>query len=60
MNTYYLTQNMLYDCKHIVKKRWYHSILGEPSLCLDQCFAKNKAIADKKFRLMGYNFGIFH
>ncbi len=60
MNGYYLTQNMLFNCKHIVKQRWYHRWFGEPSLTVDFCQAVSEDIAEKKFRLKGHHFGMFH
>ena len=60
MNGYYLALNMMYDCKHIVKRRWYHRWFGEPSLTIDFVEAETAEIAEKKFRLKGHHFGVFH
>ncbi len=60
MNGYYLTLNGLFNCKHVVKQRWYHRLFGEPSLTVDFTTAVNAEIAEKKFRLKGHHFGIFH
>jgi hypothetical protein len=50
----------MYDCKHIRKKRWYHEVFGRPSLYVDEVDAKNELVAEKKFRLKGHHFGMFH
>jgi hypothetical protein len=50
----------MYNCKHIKKERWWHSLFGKPSLTVATCKAKNKVLAEKKFRLMGCHFGMFH
>lgn len=60
MNTYYLVQNLMYDCKHVIKRRWYHRVIGQPKLTVDIVEAVNPAVARKKFKLMGHHFGMFH
>jgi hypothetical protein len=60
LNGYYLTKNMLFNCKHVVKRRWYHFIIGQPDLTIDYVEAANKDIARKKFKLKGHHFGLLH
>lgn len=60
MKTYYLVQNLMFDCKRVKKKRWYHGLFGKPDLLVAECKAKNEDLARKKFRLMGCHFGMFH
>lgn len=59
MNTYYLVTNLMYDMKHVVKKRWYHSVFGAPNLTLIDVKADSEKAARKKFQDLGYDFGIF-
>ena len=58
MNGYYLTQNMMFNCTHIVKQRWYHKCFGEPSLTIAFTKAVSADIAEKKFKLQGYRVGL--
>jgi hypothetical protein len=60
MNGYYLTKNMLFNCKHVVRKRWWHILFGEPSLTVDYVEAVSQDVARKKFKLKGHHLGILH
>ena len=57
---WYLTLNMMYDCKHTKKQRWYHFIFGEPRLTIDFCTAETETEAEYKFVDRGHHFGLFH
>lgn len=57
---YFLVPNMIYNCKHIIQERWWHKAFGAPSGAIDYVEAKSHEVAEKKFRLKGHNFGMFH
>lgn len=57
---YFLVQNLMYNAKHVVKRRWYHRIFGEPELTLDTVDASSEVSAKAKFKLKGHHFGLAH
>tara|TARA_Y100000296_G_C5122332_1_gene231081 strand:- start:86 stop:277 length:192 start_codon:yes stop_codon:yes gene_type:complete len=63
MKEYWLMQNLIYDCKHVVVKTWWRQalrVLGFYSLRLATVKAASKVDAEKLFRTAGFNFGIFN
>lgn len=58
MRGYYLVKNMMFNCTHIVRQRWYHKWFGEPALTRDFCHAVNEKTAEAKFKLKGHRVGL--
>ncbi len=57
-STYYLVENVCRTCKFIVKKRWYHNLIGPPAFYIDVCEATTKNGARVIFKHRGFDFGL--
>ncbi len=58
MEEYWLMQNLIYDCKHVIVKTWWRQILrdlGFYSLIIATVKAKSKTDAKALFRSVGFN-----
>ena len=55
---YYLVENMQRTCKFIVRKRWYHTLIGKPISALDECDAHSVNGARLIFKHRGFDFGL--
>ena len=55
---WYLEQNLLFNCTHVRKVRWYHKLFGLPSPTIATCKAASEDSARKKFKLMGKQVGL--
>lgn len=60
MIEYLLVQNPIYDVKHVVQRRWWHKIFGNPKLTLDAATARTSIEATVIFKKRGHSFGYFN
>lgn len=60
MHEYLLVQNLMYDIKHVRKRRFWHKIFGNPKLTVDVVKASTSIEAIVIFKKRGNHFGCFN